>query len=165
MRAIAAGKKTLAEHRTEERERKRKSRANQKANSGTVPEKPEDALSGPNGDERLVEDAPLAPEHTPPAAKPRSRGATGDQSLLDFSARVRELVRTTSNKKAERFVKTSVSAEELAYVGKILTDIANLKKSRAVRPTSPSLENDVPSSLAPMDVEQPALEAAVAVRA
>ena len=40
--AIAAGKKTLAEHRTEERERKQKSRANQKtvaANSGTVPEK------------------------------------------------------------------------------------------------------------------------------
>jgi hypothetical protein len=40
--AIAAGKKTFAEHRADERERKRRSRANQKAlptDSGTVPEK------------------------------------------------------------------------------------------------------------------------------
>ncbi len=43
LRAIAAGKKTLVEHRTGERERKQKSRANQRAaaaNSGTVPDKP-----------------------------------------------------------------------------------------------------------------------------
>jgi hypothetical protein len=46
-----------------------------------------------------------------------------------------ELVRTTRNKEVERFAKTAVTADDLARLGKFLTRIASLKKSRAVTPT------------------------------
>ena len=68
--AIAAGKKTLAEHRTAERERKQKSRANQRAaaaNSGTVPEKSkqQDAPA----EAGVVEHPSTAVEQTPEPSK------------------------------------------------------------------------------------------------
>jgi hypothetical protein len=161
--AIASDKKSIEATRARTRERVAKHRANKAAtsNSVTVTEKLKQEPLGARY-EKLDERDQFVPEL---ATQPRSRIATGDRFLTDFSLRVRELVRTTSSKEVEHFAKTSVTADELAQVGKFLTDIANLKKSRAVRPTSPSLENDVPSSLAPKDVEQPAVEAAVAVGA
>jgi hypothetical protein len=159
LHAIRSGKRTLAQVRAQETDRKRRTRARQKAvrtNSGTVPEKPEDALSGPNEDETLVEDAPLAPEHTPRAAKPRSKSATDDQTLLDFSARVMDLIRTTNNRDIGRFAKTSVKADKLAQLGKFLTDIANLKKSGAAqRPPTPPDDGDFPITDTPLNMKSP----------
>jgi hypothetical protein len=69
--AIAAGKKTLVEHRAAERERKQRTRATQRAataNSGTVPEKSE-PLDAPTG-AGTVEATNTATQHTPEQAKP-----------------------------------------------------------------------------------------------
>jgi hypothetical protein len=166
LHAIGSGKKTLAQVRAQETDRKRRTRARQKAartDSGTVPEKPEDALSGPNEDERPVEDAPLAPEHTPRVAKPRSKSATGDQTLLDFSAWVRELVRITRNKQVDRFAKTSVPADELAWIGNFLAEIADLKKlSTAEPPPTRSGRGDGSAGDAPLNMKPPATEAVAA---
>ena len=67
---IAAGKKTLAEHRTAERERKQKSRANQRAaaaNSGTVPEK--SGMQDAPTEDGVVEHPSTAAEQTPEPSK------------------------------------------------------------------------------------------------
>jgi hypothetical protein len=55
-------------------------------------------------------------------------------SLVAFSESAREFVRVTSDKRAGRFAKTSVTADYLAKLGKLLTDTANLKKSEPVEP-------------------------------
>ena len=93
--AIARGKRTLAEHRAEERQRKQKTRANQKAavaNSGTVPEK-----SGPEAGGAPTEVSPadahsIVPGQTPEAVKPRRAVAPKDEALFDFTARVCDLM-------------------------------------------------------------------------
>ncbi len=139
--AIAAGKKTLAEHRTGERERKQRTRANQKAaaaNSGTVPEKPEPAPEPSGRQEAPPEIAPadapsIVPEQTPEAAKPRRAVTPKDEALFDFTARVCDLIRRTRGQKLDHFAKTAVSVDDLAKLGKFLTDLANLKKRSAAR--------------------------------
>jgi hypothetical protein len=55
----------------------------------------------------------------------------GDEALRDFSSVVCRLVQITRNKRAVRYAKTSVSVDELVWLGKFLTDIANLKVSGA----------------------------------
>ena len=74
LRAIAAGKKTLLEHLTEQRKRKQKSRANQlaaTANSVTVPEKSK-PLDAPT-EHGEIEAPSIASEQTPePAERPRT---------------------------------------------------------------------------------------------
>jgi hypothetical protein len=130
--AIASGKKSIEETRAVNRKRVAKYRANKApaSLSVTVTEKLErDALGAANEVEVLDEGATLVPVQVPQLARPQSRIATGDSVLLDFSSRVLELIRRTSNKKVERFAKTSVTADELAQLGKFLIAIADLKRS------------------------------------
>ena len=70
---------------------------------------------------------------TPEAAKPRSAVTPKDDALFDFTAKVCDLIRRTGGQKFERFAKTDVKADELAKLGKFLTDLANLKKRSPVR--------------------------------
>jgi hypothetical protein len=149
LRAIAAGKKTLAEHRAAERERKQKSRANQRAataNSGTVPEKSTPLEAFTDGG---------AAEATCTASTPKKRMSLAHfQALAGFSRAARILVQLTSNKKARRFAETSLTADELERLGKLLIDIANIKKSRTINPASiMALPNGA------ISVWQPAVEA------
>jgi hypothetical protein len=146
LRAIAAGKKTLAEHRTEERERKRKSRANQKAvaaNSGTVPEKPNEE-EGSTGTSALGVTNSTT-EQTSEPSKPRSAAAPGDDALRAFTERIMELDRTTAKRPPQRFSATAVPVDVLARLGSLLTDIANIKKSGTVKP-APSAGGGVTSA-------------------
>ena len=135
--AIGTGKKTLVEHRAKERERKQKTRANQKAavaNSGTVPENSDtepEALAAPGDAEPETNIAPE--QQTPWLSKARGSVNPGDKALMGFSSVVCRLVQITRNKKAERFAKTSITADELETLGKFLITAANLKKSVAVK--------------------------------
>ena len=84
--------------------------------------------------------------------------------MIGFSRAVRDLVQLTSNKKAERFANTSVTADELERLGKLLADIANLKKSEVVKPAPITvLPADGTASVRQPSVksEQTALEACV----
>jgi hypothetical protein len=136
--AIASDKKSIEEIRASTRKRVAKHRVNKAAGakSVTVTEKSEQlALSAPTEDEEADTTAALVPEQMPQSTKPRSAIATGDRALRLFTSLVMELVRTTRNKEVERFAKTAVTADDLARLGKFLTRIASLKKSRAVTPT------------------------------
>ncbi len=53
--------------------------------------------------------------------------------MTGFTERVCDLIRRTGGQKVERFAETVVKADELAKLGKFLTDLANLKKRSAVR--------------------------------
>jgi hypothetical protein len=66
----------------------------------------------------------------------KARGTTNprDEVVFNFTSAFVELNRVTKNKSAERFVKAHVAAADLARLGKLLTDLANLKVS-AVKPT------------------------------
>jgi len=155
LRAIAGAKKTFAEHRTEERERKRESRANQKAvaaNSGTVPEKPNEG-EGSRTSALQVTDSTT--EQTPEPFKPRSSVAPGDGALRAFTVLVMELDRRTAKRPSQRFSATAVPVDVLARLGSLLTDIANIKKSGTVKPalTTVSVGQSV------VKAEQAALEA------
>jgi hypothetical protein len=135
LHAIGTGRKTLAQHRTEQRDRKRKSRAKQKSsspNSVTVTEIPRS-------------DSPEAHVEDRGERKPRSSIARGDYTLFDFSARVMELVRIVNKRKAERFVWTRVSAHDLSDLGKFLTELAELKRSSDRAPTVSASDNTAAS--------------------
>jgi hypothetical protein len=128
--AIARDKRSIEETRARTRERVAKHRANKPAapRSVTVAEKrAEDATSVPPEDQEIDDGAALVPKQQ---AKTRNKSATTDPTLNNFSGWVRELVRTTSNEDVKRFAETSVAVDELEQLGKFLTDIANLKKSR-----------------------------------
>jgi hypothetical protein len=132
LRAIGAGKKTFAEHRVEERERKQRTRASQRAaaaNSGTVPENSNPQTEVPAA---ATEDGEPATTTIAPApggpVKPLS-GVTPNDMVSGFNSHVMELKRKISKHKVERFAATAVPADDLAKLGKFLTDLAILKKS------------------------------------
>jgi hypothetical protein len=130
---IAAGKTTLVEHRTKERERKQMARANQKAAAAKFRDVPD--KSGLEAPSAFTEnDGHEATNLAPEPAKPRRAVAPGDEALIDFSARVMELIRRTAKREPERFSATAVPADDLARLGNFLTDLENLKKSDAAKP-------------------------------
>jgi hypothetical protein len=133
--AIAAGKKTLAEHRANTRARTARSRAKQKAeSSATVADKsePEPSERQESPPEVAPVDAPsIVPDQRPVAAAPKRAVTSKDEALIDFTARVLDLVRRTRRQKVGRFAKTAVKADDLAKLGKFLTDLADLKKPSA----------------------------------
>jgi hypothetical protein len=125
--AIGTNKKTVEEIRASNRLRVAKHRANKAAtsNSVTVTEKSEPLDAPTDTDAAEATRTTTAPTKPPSLAK--------RMALVDFSATVRELVRVTSNKRAERFAQTSVTADDLARLGELLTDIANIKKFEAAK--------------------------------
>jgi hypothetical protein len=134
MLAIAAGKKTLAEHRASNRARVAKHRAKRADLSVTVTDKlePEPSERQESPPEFAPADAPsIVPEQRPEAAAPRRAVTSKDEALFDFTARVLDLVRKTHGQKVARFAKTAVKADDLAKLGKFLTDLAALKKPSA----------------------------------
>ena len=142
--AIATDKKSIEDIRASTRARVAKHRAKKAAASVTVTDKlaPE-AESAPT--EVAPADAPsTVPEQTPEAAKPHRGVTSKDEALSDFTARVCDLVRRAGGQKLERFAATSVSADDLAELGKFLTDLANLKK-RSAKPTATVRGNDTVS--------------------
>ena len=123
LHAIGAGKKTLEQHRNEQRDRQRKSRSNRKSpppNSVTVTEKPRPHNPELHGNE--------------PPRKDQSAIASADGTLSRFSELVLELARITDKNGAEHFDRTSVSASDLRKLGKLLTDVADVKRSAVADP-------------------------------
>ena len=132
--AIANGKKSVEEINASTRARVAKHRANKAGPpvSVTVTEK---SGAEPEGAPTVVvpADAPsIMPEQTP-TAKPRSAVTSKDDALTDFTEKVCDLIRRTGGQKVGRFAKTDVEADELAKLGKFLTDLANLKQRSPVR--------------------------------
>jgi hypothetical protein len=99
-----------------------------------TPEPAQEASSG------AMPGSPEAPDHSstvtgePNLAEPRSAGNQRGEFLHDFSSAVVEVIRITKTRKAKHFAKTTVPADDLARLGKFLTDVANLKESVA-KPT------------------------------
>jgi hypothetical protein len=141
LRVIAAGKKTLEEHRTGERERKQKSRAKQRAaasKSGTVPEKPtpRDAPTGAG----LVEHPNTEVEQTQePPSKPWKARATV-QGMRVFTAHTTELHKAIEKRPAQHFCETAASLEIVEHLANFYTDLANIMKSEALKATPAELE-------------------------
>jgi hypothetical protein len=142
--AIATSKKSVEEAKASTRARVAKHRANkaEASVSVTVTEKSEPEAQGAPTECGKVHS--IVPEQTPEPAKPPSSVSPGDGALIGFSSVVCKLVQITLNKTAERYAKTSVSADELARIGKFLTDVANLKMSEADVPVLSS--NDAVSA-------------------
>jgi hypothetical protein len=136
LRAIAAGKKTLAEHRTEERKRKRKSRANQKAvaaSSGTVPEKSEPEAPGAPTEAGAVEPTSIAPEQTPEPTKMPSLGMPCHNVLLEVTARVDGLIRKIGRREPGQFTGIGVETDRIVKLAVFLLDLANHKEPGIVK--------------------------------
>jgi hypothetical protein len=117
LHAIGAGKKSLEQHRNEQRDRQRKSRSNRKStppNSVTVTENPGTHNRELHGNE---------------PRKDQSATASADGTLSRFSELVLELVRITDKKGDEHFHRTSVSTSDLIKLGKLLTNVADVKRS------------------------------------
>jgi len=86
------------------------------------------------------------PHQTPEAAKPRYATAKDDTSL-DISEGVLDLIRKTRGREPEHFIAIEVMADDLATLGKLFTSLAKLKKHNAVRPAGLRVDvngNDVP---------------------
>ncbi len=138
MLAIATNKKTIEETRAGTRERVAKHRANkaEATFSVTVTDEPLEPREAP------IECGTLETASNPPeqALEPvklrRGRAPAVDEALRDFSARVQDLDRRTDKKPARRFAGTTVPADKLARLGKLLTDLANLKKNDAAKPVA-----------------------------
>jgi hypothetical protein len=67
-------------------------------------------------------------ENAGQGADPKSQA--GDVALIDFTARVLDLITRTDKRPPEHFFATAVPADDLAKLGKFLTEIANVKKVR-----------------------------------
>jgi hypothetical protein len=126
---IGTNKKSFEEIKASTRARVAKHRAiKAKAPpSVTVTDKPEPGAQGAPE----IEAPSIASEHVPEPTNPPSSVSPGHEALIGFSSVVCKLVQITRNKKAERYAKTTVSVDELASLGKFLTDVANLKMSGA----------------------------------
>ena len=133
--SIATNKKSVEQVRADTRARTARSRANKKAeSSATVADKsePEPSERQEFPPEVAPADAPsIVPEQRPKAAAPPRAVTSKDEALSDFTARVLDLMRRTRGQKVERFAKTAVKADDLAKLGKFLTDLADLKKPSA----------------------------------
>jgi hypothetical protein len=103
-------------------------------------------------------------EQRPEPAKPRRAVARND-GVNHFSEAVVELVRRTRKCKPEHFAETSVSADDLAELGKFLTDLAVLKNSRAMRVSQGNAGVSAEESAEEMKAKFAALEAAATVHA
>jgi hypothetical protein len=71
-------------------------------------------------------------ENAGQGADPKSHA--GDVALIDFTARVLDLITRTDKRPPEHFSASAVPADDLAKLGKFLTTIANIKKSKTVEP-------------------------------
>ncbi len=138
LHAIGVGKKTLTEHRTEERKRKQRTRATQRAatpKSGTVPDNPDPGTeAGTRTEDGEPAKATVMLERSVEQPK-RTTGVASNDTISGFNSHVIELRRRICNQKVDHFVSTAVSADDLAKIGKFLNDLAKLKKPEAVGPT------------------------------
>jgi hypothetical protein len=71
-------------------------------------------------------------ENTAQGADTKSQA--GDVALIDFTARVLDLIDRTDKRPPEHFSATVVPADDLAKLGQFLTQIARAKKSETVEP-------------------------------
>jgi hypothetical protein len=91
----------------------------------------DDSPFGPKSKAARVQHA----EQRVKASKP-SAVTPKNQALFDFTVRVRDLVRRIGMFRPEHFAGTKVAADDLAKVGKFLSDLATLKKDAFSKPTS-----------------------------
>ncbi|SHG24186.1 hypothetical protein [Bradyrhizobium erythrophlei] len=111
--------------------------------------------AGAGTDARMIESTKRTAVPSPQA---------GDVALADFTARVLDLITRTDKREAKRFAATAVPADDLAKLGKFLTDLANCKKSEAVEPapiTALPANGAVPVGQPAVKVEHAAPEAGV----
>ena len=137
---IVTDKKSLQEVRAETQECVAKHRAN-KAASVTVTEN-SDTAGAPQeapAEAVTVEGTSIVPNQAPEPAGRRSGVNPKDDALFDFTKIVLELIRRTAKGKVKRFATTPVPVDDLAKLGKFLTDLANFKKSSSLKPAAPGL--------------------------
>jgi hypothetical protein len=99
------------------------------------------------------------PEQPPEPAKPRRAVTPNNGALNHFSEIIVELVRRTRKCKPEHFVETSVSADDIAEVGKFLSILAGLKNSYATRASQGNGTVSAEESAEEMKAKLAALEA------
>jgi hypothetical protein len=129
--AIETGKKTVEEARASNRKRQAKHRANkaEAPNSVTVTENLELEPQVAPEVHREIDAPSIASEQAPEPTKPRSSDGPSGSGLKEFNSYVTELRHKISKHKVEHFLPTTVSADDLAKVGKFLSDLAVAKRS------------------------------------
>jgi hypothetical protein len=74
------------------------------------------------------------PEAAKAGTKKSDKAVTpGDTALSDFTARVLDLLRRIAKHRPDRFARTAAKADDLAKLGKFLTDLAGLLKADGAR--------------------------------
>jgi hypothetical protein len=152
---IATNRKTPEEIQAGTRERVAKHRAKKASDSVTVTECPDhvterheipsDSVTVTESPNRVsaeeileiedpVEAGTTAQEERPEPEKPRRAHTPSDQALSGFNSLVAELRRRVGKFPVERFARTAIPADDLAKLGRFLTDLAQLKQSPA-KPT------------------------------
>jgi hypothetical protein len=131
--AIATNKKSVEEARASNRKRLAKHRANkaEAPNSVTVTENLEPDRQIAPEEHRKIEAPSIASAQTPEPTKPRSSDRSSDGEISRFDTYVMELWHKIAKHNVEHFLSTPVLADDLAKVGKFLSDLAALKKSKA----------------------------------
>jgi hypothetical protein len=130
--AIGTNKKSVEEIKASTRARVAKHRANKAAASVSVTVTEKSTPQTATAEAGVVQATRTTPVHISTPTKPMSLAKK--MALVAFSATVRDLVRVTSDKRAERFAEASVTADDLAKLGKFFIDLANIKRSAAVKP-------------------------------
>jgi hypothetical protein len=121
---IAREKKSVEEIRASTRKRVAKHRAKNVDESVTVTDSPEaPTVAG--------EATAIPPEQTRRSTEPKAAVNGRDELLYNFSSAVAEVIRITKDREAKRFANTAVPADDLAKLGKLLTDLARTKKATA----------------------------------
>jgi hypothetical protein len=92
-------------------------------------------------------------QHVERGAERKSRA--GDGALLDFTARVLDLMTRIDKRQPEYFSAAAVPPDDLAKLGEFLTELANITKSQAIEPTPALALPDIPAA----SVQQSAVEA------
>jgi hypothetical protein len=154
--AIGTNKKSFEDIKASTRARVAKHRANKAptSNSVTVTEKSEQdpEAQGAPEEHGEVEAPSLASEQTPEPTKPGRAIAPGDEAVHWFNTFVLEFNHRIAKHPPERFAATDVPVGVLARLGKVLTDVANLKKSGAASAAPVVLHGTVSDEQAAGDI-------------
>jgi hypothetical protein len=142
---IAREKKSVDEIRASTRERVAKHRAKKVDESVTVTDSPPEVQEAGTTDDQVearARPAAKAGESVTVTDSPEAPTVVGelaanarDELLYNFNSAVVEVVRITKNQAGKRFVNTSVPADDLARLGKLLREVATLKRAGTSKPT------------------------------
>jgi hypothetical protein len=162
--AIAAGKKTLIEHRADARERQRRSRAQRAVDSDSVTVT-ENSGNGDEGADQESRDPALdlgragvvlieTHQNDPRLPVAHRHGVSPtDEAMRRFNTVVCELIKVTNGKASDRFIATPVATSDIDRLWKYLRDLSEHMQNRSARARDKRGESEAAASLPAQDAQ------------